>query len=49
MKNKDFFIIQMVTSGKVQVDEEIMCGLGSVALPTYLGCIGGKLRECSFK
>jgi hypothetical protein len=32
MKNKDFFTIQMVTSGKLQVDvdEEIMCGLGSV-------------------
>lgn len=36
MKNKDFFFaIRMVTSGKQQVDEEIMCGLGSMALPTY--------------
>jgi hypothetical protein len=36
MKNKDFLTIQMVTSGKLQVDEEIMCGFDSVALPTYL-------------
>jgi len=45
MKNKDFFTIQMVTSGKLQVDEEMMCGLGLVALPTYLGCIGEKVDE----
>jgi hypothetical protein len=35
-KIRIFLPIQMVTSGKLQVDEEIMCGLGSVALPIYL-------------
>jgi hypothetical protein len=44
-KIRIFYTIQMVRSGKLQVGEEIMCGLGSVALPTYLGCIGEKVDE----